>query len=171
MSTVLGIHTNVTGGSSGETSMIDGHAWISVRRRGAVEYYGLWPDSHPGTTDNGAGSDIRVDKERFYQSADSRYYLLTSEQEKVLNRLLLIHVKWGYTHNCSSWSSELVRKVTRENIRADEPIIRFVETPRRLGLSIRRLEAKSPSSINDPIPIKPHVKPSSQTSSMRLVKN
>lgn len=37
-----------------------GHAWISVTKNGTVTVYGLWPDEHPRTLDNGDGTDIRV---------------------------------------------------------------------------------------------------------------
>jgi len=172
MSTVLGIHTNLTGGSSaGDAKMTGGHAWITVHRGGNVEYYGLWPDQHPHVIDNGPGSDVRRGMEKRDRAADSRYYLLSSEQEKVLTRHLMISVKWRYTHNCSSWATEIVRKVTTENITANEPIIAFVETPRQLGMSIRRLEARLPSSISSPIPIKPPAKGPKRSSSLRLAEN
>jgi len=169
MSTILGIHTNLTGGSSAEDAkMTGGHAWITVHKNGNVDYYGLWPDQHPDVIDNGPGSDVRRGMEKHDYAADSRYYALSAEQEKVLNRHLNISVKWRYTHNCSSWATEIVRKVTTENVKANEPIIAFVETPRQLGMSIRRLEAKLPSTLAKPVPLKPQLaKPSSSFSSRR----
>lgn len=48
---VLGIHSNALG-SEGYTA---GHAWVTVTRSGVTEYYGLWPDDHPATINNGPG--------------------------------------------------------------------------------------------------------------------
>lgn len=55
--TILGIHSNVSGDAQDFTS---GHAWISINRNGTTEVYGLWPDSHHRTIDNGDKSDIRI---------------------------------------------------------------------------------------------------------------
>lgn len=51
---------------------IDGHAWISVTRSGETQYYGLWPDGHPGAGDNGPETDIRVGLETRFKPSASR---------------------------------------------------------------------------------------------------
>ena len=67
---VLGIHSNVIGNAN----YTDGHAWITVTRNGLTKYYGLWPDEHPATPNNGPGWDIRTGIERNSKPKVSRYY-------------------------------------------------------------------------------------------------
>jgi hypothetical protein len=55
---------------------------------------------------------------------------------------------WFYTNNCSSWSSEMVNKVFRAEIDADDWL--GVETPRELSRSIQVLEHKHPNSVDSP---------------------
>lgn len=137
---VLGIHSNVTGG--GKTG---GHAWISLTEGGTTTTYGLWPDDHPRTVDNGAGTDIRVGMEPAVGAAN-RYYSLTAAQATALRAELGQTVAWGYTHNCSSWASEVVHDVVREDVNADDWGLLGIETPRQLGASILMLEARSPTT-------------------------
>ena len=138
---VLGIHSNVIG-NAGYTA---GHAWITVTRWGTTKYYGLWPDDHPSTPNNGPGWDIRIGMERGTKPKASRYYKLSVVQQIVLDRLLLRNVTWGYTHNCSSWAHEIIWKVVHEDVDADD-YLWFIETPRELGRNILRLEAKDPTN-------------------------
>ena len=70
---VLGIHSNVVGSAS----YTAGHAWITVTRNGLTKYYGLWPDEHPLTLDNGPGWDMRTGMERNSKPKASRYYKLS----------------------------------------------------------------------------------------------
>lgn len=65
---VLGIHSNLDGTASSPnysdfngvlSQFTAGHAWISVTDGGITTRYGLWPDKHPITKDNGKDSDIR----------------------------------------------------------------------------------------------------------------
>jgi len=142
---VLGVHSNVAGDANGFT---DGHAWISVRNGGTVQYYGLWPDSHGSVTDNGDGTDIRTGMEADQTPAASRYYELSEQQAARLNLLLGMNVSWGYTHNCSSWASDVVREVAKQDIDADDWL--GIETPRELGRNILRLERKEATSPESP---------------------
>ena len=144
MPTTLGIHSNVTSGG-----FTGGHAWISLSTGGMLKYYGLWPDEHPSTPNNGPGFDIRVGLEKTAKAAASRYYELSAEQEALLSKLLKANVTWGYTHNCSSWAHDIIRSVVKEDVDADE-YLWFVETPRELGRNIRLLEAKDLTSRTKP---------------------
>jgi len=143
--TVLGIHSNV----NGSAGYVDGHAWITVTSNGITEYYGLWPDNHPATSDNGEGTDIRVGMEQYDTPEASRYYRLSAAQEKLLDKLLMENVEWGYTHNCSSWAHEVIWKTVREDVDADD-YLWAIETPRELGRNIAILENKSPTNIHKP---------------------
>jgi len=57
MQTTLGIHSNVAGGKN---EFASGHAWLTVTTNGVTKAYGLWPDNHPRSIDNGDGTDIRI---------------------------------------------------------------------------------------------------------------
>jgi len=142
---VLGIHSNVLG----QADFTGGHAWITVTRNGKTSYYGLWPDMHPNTPDNGPGWDVRKGMEKNSKSKASRYYKLTPEQTGLLERLLRKNVTWGYTHNCASWAHEIIWKVVHEDVDADDHLW-FIETPRELGRNIRLLEKKNPTSLLKP---------------------
>jgi hypothetical protein len=145
MKPIMGIHSNVT---SGEKT--GGHAWISITENGASKTYGLWPDSHPRTVDNGPGHDVRVGMEDNLKSAASRFYALSGEQLQQLKVLVARSDTWNYTHNCSSWASYVVRRVLRVDINADDAALLGVETPRELGTSIRMLEVKDPTNRMQP---------------------
>lgn len=142
---ILGIHSNVAGDTN---EFIAGHAWITVHQSSSVKHYGLWPDNHPRVLDNGKATDIRIGMEAADTPAASRYYLLTEQQATRLSLLLNKVVAWGYTHNCSSWASDVVWQVVKEDVDADD--WGGIETPRELGRSIMRLEAKDPTSIGKP---------------------
>lgn len=101
---VLGIHSNIAGD---EHSFTSGHAWISVQEGSKTIYFGLWPDGHPRTVDNKGKSDVRVDMEAGSRPAASRFYRLSKVRTKRLNAFLKKRVHWDYTHNCSSWASDL----------------------------------------------------------------
>lgn len=142
---VLGIHSNVAGDNNSFTA---GHAWISVRANAGADFYGLWPDAHPRVTDNGDGSDVRIDLEAGARAAASRYYRLTPGQTMRLNVLVNRPAVWRYTNNCSSWATELLVQVLGEDVDADDWV--GLETPRELGTSILRLEAKQRTSPRQP---------------------
>lgn len=138
---ILGIHSNVAGDENGLTS---GHAWISVTTNGKVQSYGLWPDEHPHTVDNGDGSDIRIGMEGTKFPVASRFYSLLPGQAAKLELLLKQRVAWRYTNTCASWASELIEDVTGVDVDADDWA--GFETPRELGKHILKLEKKHPTS-------------------------
>jgi hypothetical protein len=145
MNTILGIHSNVAGDDNGYTA---GHAWLTITADGKTTYYGLWPDAHPRTVDNGDGSDIRIGMEAADRPAASRYYKLSPAQAIQFNALMRANVHWRYTNNCSSWASEVVDAVIGEDVDADD--YGGVETPRELGRNILLLEASDPTSVYAP---------------------
>ncbi|MGK0269582.1 MAG: hypothetical protein ACI88H_000214 [Cocleimonas sp.] len=135
-STILGVHSNVAGDG---VDLTGGHAWISVTRDGVTTAYGLWPDAHPRTIDNGDGTDIRVGLEGTKYPRASRFYRLNAGQSLKLGRALKKIVAWRYTNTCASWASELLNEVTGVNVDADD--WGGFETPRELGKYILKLEA------------------------------
>lgn len=155
---ILGIHSNVRNGTiDPETGAAinpdfrDGHAWLTVTRDGTTTSYGLWPDFHSDTADNGSGTDIRVGMEDGEIAAASRYFRLTPEQVVTLEAKLNENVEWGVASNCSSWASETLTDVTGVRINANEPYsLGIVETPRVLGESIHNLEQRDRTSRTDP---------------------
>lgn len=142
---ILGIHSNVAGDDADYTA---GHAWLTLTRNGGTTHYGLWPDAHPRTVDNGDASDIRVGLEAGQGSAASRYYRLSPAQADSFNAATRANVQWFYTHNCSSWASDVVSEIIDEDVDADDLL--GVETPRELGRNIQRLEQGDPTSISAP---------------------
>lgn len=147
---ILGIHSNVAGDQHELTA---GHAWISVSTLTKTDFYGLWPDSHPRTVNNGDASDVRVNLEVGARPVASRYYRLRADKTMRLNALINKPAIWRYTNNCSSWSSELLQDVVGEDIDADDWL--GLETPRELGASILRLEAKHKTSPRNPAVLSP----------------
>lgn len=146
---VLGIHSNVAGDSKGYTA---GHAWLTITHKGQTKHYGLWPDAHPKTLDNGDGSDIRIGLEASDKAVASRYYKLSDAQAKHFNSLMKSVVAWRYTNTCASWASDIVLDVVGEDVDADDWV--GFETPRELGKSILDLEAKQPTSVSSPRPVR-----------------
>lgn len=144
---ILGIHSNVVDGD-----FTGGHAWLTVTRAGKTVHYGLWPDSHPRTRDNGDASDIRIGLEAGSTAKASRYYTLSAAQAARFDTLVKANVHWFYTHNCSSWASDMVAAIVREDVDADDWM--GFETPRELGRNIQRLEARNPTSVSTPKPLR-----------------
>jgi len=142
---ILGIHSNVAGSGADFTA---GHAWISITDKGKTTVYGLWPDAHPKTIDNGGKSDIRIGMEARSKAEVSRYYKLSSAQATHFNALMKANVGWSYTNTCASWASEIVHILVGEDVDSDDNL--GFETPRELGESIRELEEKSPTTIYSP---------------------
>jgi prepilin-type processing-associated H-X9-DG protein len=144
---VLGIHSNVTPNAG----FADGHAWITITTKVGkgrfVKSYGLWPDGHPRTKDNGDKTDVRIGMEPVVGLAN-RYYALTHLQHMQLMKLINTTEHWFYTNNCSSWSSEIVKQVFRTEIDADDWL--GVETPRELSRSIQILEHNEPTAVDSP---------------------
>lgn len=144
---VLGIHSNVAP-SAGFT---DGHAWVSITTKVGkgrfVKTFGLWPDGHPKTEDNGDKTDVRVNMEPA-RGVANRYYALTQLQYMKLKKVINTTEHWFYTNNCSSWSSQVVREVFRSEVDADDWL--GIETPRELSRNIQILEIKDPTSVENP---------------------
>lgn len=147
---ILGIHSNVSGDSQ---DFAAGHAWITVARGGHVEAYGLWPDEHPRTKDNGDKTDIRVGLEGTRFPKASRFYQLTSLQTLKLEQALKRNVTWRYTNTCASWANELLEEIVGVDIDADD--WGGFETPRELGKHILELEINRPSSRTNPVIYRP----------------
>lgn len=150
--TILGIHSNV----AGSDGFIAGHAWLTITRNGRTTTYGLYPDSHETVVangeNNGNGNDVRRNYEASYVAVASRYYRLSAPQSEHFDRLVRTNAHWQYTNNCSSWASSIVRALIREDVDADDNF--GIETPRELGRNILLLEAKSPSSVLSPRPVR-----------------
>ncbi len=142
---ILGIHSNIAGD---DAKYQGGHAWISIKDKGKTTVYGLWPDAHSRTIDNGSKSDIRVGMEERDKAVASRYYSLSDAQAKHFNALMKANVAWQYTNTCASWASDVVQSVVGEDVDADDTF--GFETPRELGKSIQELELKYPTSQISP---------------------
>lgn len=140
---ILGIHSNVAGK---DKEFSAGHTWLTITQNGKTTFYGLWPDAHPHTVDNGDASDIRVGLEASATAVASRYYKLIGAQAIHFDTLLKANVHWFYTHNCSFWVSNVVQEILGEDVDADDYF--GIETPRELGRNILRLEKKDPTSIH-----------------------
>ncbi|WP_125362137.1 XVIPCD domain-containing protein [Stenotrophomonas sp. 278] len=148
---VLGIHSQVDSRTEGSfNQFIDGHAWLTISRNGQTQFYGLWPDNHPRTPDNGAGSDIRVGMEARFRPDASRYFALNEEQIRHLEAALSENVDWGYTNTCASWATDTLHKVTGQKLEASEFVL--TDTPRELIDAIRKAERLQPTSPTRPHP-------------------
>ncbi len=144
---VLGIHSNV----KPSAGFVDGHAWITINtvvgKGSFAKSFGLWPDGHPRTKDNGDKTDVRVGMESARGYAN-RYYALTYLQHTQLLTLIKTTEHWFYTNNCSSWASEIVKRLYKTEVDADDWL--GIETPRELSRSIQILEHREPTSITNP---------------------
>ncbi|WP_293269037.1 hypothetical protein [Neptunomonas sp.] len=146
MPTVLGIHSNVAGENNGFSS---GHAWITVTKNSVTQAYGLWPDGHPRTVDNGPKTDIRIGLEGTRFPAASRFFKLNASQEVSLNIELKKIIGWTYTNTCASWASDVVYTVVGVDVDADDWA--GFETPRELGRHIVALEKANPTTVKMPV--------------------
>jgi len=79
---------------------------------------------------------------------ENRYYALTLIQYMKLKDLINTTEHWFYTNNCSSWVSEVVKKLYKTEVDADDWF--GIETPRELSGSIWLLERKEPTSVDNP---------------------
>jgi hypothetical protein len=156
---ILGIHSNVSGDDVGYTA---GHAWISITRDGKATVYGLWPDAHPKTIDNGDKSDIRVGMEIRSKAKENRYYRLSDAQSKHFDALMKANIGWTYTNTCAAWASDVVESLIGEDIDSDDYL--GFETPRELGQSISELEKTDPTSRLSPKKVSKNPAYSIQTS-------
>jgi hypothetical protein len=156
----LCIYCNVCGATG--AGFTDGHAAIAFLDgcNKSATTYGLWPDKHPdiirGGLNNDDGSDVRVN---FPNDNPSRYPYkhcreITEKQAKKLDELVSQNWHWRYTQNCSSFASDVFRKVTGVDIDADDNL--GFETPREIGDSIKDENKGSDSNeTTNPIPPAP----------------
>lgn len=143
---VIGIHSNV----EPDAGFTEGHAWISIHDSDTEQTtcYGLWPDSHPNTPDNGDGTDVRVGMEDNHISKHSRYVEITPEQLEDFEDFADIVDARGYTHTCAEWATDAWLETSGEWI---DPNDNFgFETPRMVSQSIKDLEANDPTSSGTP---------------------
>ncbi len=156
---ILGIHSNVPPsnfpleavvigevlGFTGSGTL--GHSWVSLTKNGQTTFYGLWPDDHPSTVDNGNGSDIRTNLENGFGTL-ARFYPLDESQEKQLESLLSRNLNWSYQYTCAGFSQDIFNILTPETIDGAEQITGFgtTYTPRRISEAIRALEQQNPTS-------------------------
>jgi hypothetical protein len=143
---VIGIHSNV----DPDAGFTDGHAWISIydSDTGLTTNYGLWPDSHPRTPDNGDGTDVRIGMEDGYLSEHSRYVEITPDQLEDFEDFADNVDTWGYMHTCAEWATDAWSETTGEWV---DPNDYFgYETPRMVSQSIIELEKKDPTSPGTP---------------------
>lgn len=142
---ILGIHSNV-GPNAGFTA---GHAWISVTKEGVTTTYGLWPDLHKDTVDNGIfGTDVRVNLESNDKGLHNRYYNLNEKEEKLLTKYVGAYSMYPRTmsNTCAAWASEAIEYIVGEDVDADDNM--GFETPREISESIIELEKNDPTSQN-----------------------
>ena len=145
---VLGIHSNV----KPKADLLAGHAWITITTKVGtsgrfVKSYGLWPDEHPKTQDNGDKTDVRIGMEPA-RGITNRYYVLTHLQHKQLMSLISTTEHWFYTNNCSSWASDIIQKLYKTEVDADDWF--GLETPREISKSIEQLEINEPTTVENP---------------------
>jgi RHS repeat-associated protein len=126
----LGIHSNV----GSEADLTDGHAWLSLEGGSKKMTLGLWPDGHPATVDNGAGTDVRVGLEDGLASVSSKYFALNTDQLARLQTFVNTNATWGYTHTCADWARDAVQYST--GLRMDVDDWFGFETPRELSRSL-----------------------------------
>jgi hypothetical protein len=144
---VLGIHSN----ASPSAGFTDGHAWISVTDwNGGISSstsYGLWPDEHPNTVNNGDGSDVRVGMEQD-TGAYARYYLLSPSEYNDLRNYINAHAEWTYFNTCANWAEGAVSAAVSENVESQDRLI--FGTPRAVSESISDLESEEPTQPTAP---------------------
>lgn len=145
---VLGIHSNV----DPDAGFTDGHAWISVTDYSSgspvTVTYGLWPDEHPLTVDNGAGTDVRVGMESA-SGAHNRYYLLAPSEVTALNSHIAIVADWTYLNTCANWAEDAVQAAVDETVDSSDMVL--FGTPRAISESIEDLETDHPTSPDMPL--------------------
>jgi hypothetical protein len=146
---VLGIHSNV----APNANFTDGHAWITIAAwvdgiNSVITKYGLWPDEHPRTIDNGDASDVRNDLEETNYGRYNRFYLLKPSQfQQLLNYITADH-HWSYFNTCADFVEGAVRSVIGENVDSSDGYV--FGTPRSISSSIINLESNNPTNEYEP---------------------
>ena len=163
MLSVIGIHSKID--DHGKVSFHSGHAWLTLHytngRRASV---GLWPDRGQSFASLFIRDPIGVTKsteEKFtvcwdleirghYKPFASRYYgLRQGEQIKAIGCLGRF-TGWRIGNNCTTWATEKIKEVFGVGI-SHSDFWGLIDTPRSLGATLQRLEAKSPSAVNRPV--------------------
>lgn len=146
---VLGIHSNV----DPDAGFTDGHAWISVTDYSSgspvTDTYGLWPDAHPLTVDNGAGSDVRVNLEAAPTGRHNRYYLLAPSEWSAFDTFRNTTAEWTYFNTCANWAEDAAQATVGETVDSSDNVL--FGTPRAVSESIEDLETDHPTSPDMPL--------------------
>ncbi len=142
LKTTLGIHSPAN------------HSWITVNRDGTVTTYSLWHKSRNPKNPVIPGYNLYYNRDNKYPKT-GRYYELTSKQEKRLEKWLKkkhrYRIIFGIpTNNCASWASATVKYVIGEDLNADDPTLRGIETCSELGMSIHKKEKLDPTGALAP---------------------
>jgi len=110
-----------------------------------VTTWGLWPDGHEDTPDNGSGTDIRQGFANDVYTQFSYFYCepVSEKQKEILRNEGNKDITWTCTNNCSSFASDTFRKVTGTDVDADDELLLGTETPVEMGKSIIALNGGS----------------------------
>ena len=142
---ILGIHST------------ESHSWISLTLdNGKTHTFGNWPsDSRAGDKNRlRPSTDVRLNFERGDEATASRYHDIDAIQRQKFLKYVTKDRRWTMTYNCSSLASDCWKKVTEENVNADDwglwkngyPLPPGIETPWELTESIQELEGSDPTS-------------------------
>lgn len=124
-------------------SLTAGHAaivyYIKEEATVTLTTYGLWPDAHPNTVDNGDATDIRTSFPGDDVSGYGYIYCepISDKKKQMLDDLVGVNVEWTCTNSCASFASETFRGVTGTDVDADDFL--GIETPREISESILAL--------------------------------
>ena len=166
MLSVIGVHSAAVGGSSvqGGAGFTDGHAWLTLHyTNGRSASIGLWAEGgllqarhfvrDPIGILNGSEEkfEVRFDEEikKNYRAGASRYYGLYAGQQQRAITALGRFAGWRPTHNCATWATEKIQEIFGIGLSSSEGL-GLTNTPRKLGLVLRMLESKEPTSISKP---------------------
>ena len=115
-----------------DTPTDTGHAWISVEDGGEVTYFGLYPDGEWFWEDE--ESDINPTSQPQGEAMVSEYFSINDEQKKILDEMLEEEPDWRFGYNCTTWATDVVKRVTGEKL-----FDGFVfETPWQLGRTLNQ---------------------------------
>jgi hypothetical protein len=144
----IGIHSNVPP----ESGFTNGHAWISITDwitgSPITTTYGLWPDNHPNSVDNGPGSDVRINQEPSKTGSYNRYFLLLPSEHGSFVSYSNQVSAWSYFNTCANWAEGAFDAATGEHVSAQDLVL--FGTPRKISESIAALEAAFSTEPNAP---------------------
>jgi hypothetical protein len=163
MLSVIGIHSKID--DRGRISLTSGHAWLTLHfPNGRFDSVGLWPDKSDPVLRLLVRDPVglsKVTEEKFrvqwdneirvhYKSFASRYYgLRQGEQTKAIHALGLF-TGWRLTNNCTTWATNQIKEIFGVKLFHSE-YLGMIDTPRALGSTLMRLEAKCQSAVGSPI--------------------